>query len=112
MREQAWGAVNVSSIRHPLSSAVPFLSYFVDMPAEPMDGDTFMPLVQQPTHGASERMVVAPGHEDRGIFHMATGQSAHPLSPYFDSGHRNWVEGNPSPFLPGETKWRMVLRPE
>lgn len=112
LAEQTWGKANMLAIRHPLSGAVPFLSRWLDMPSEPMDGDTYMPRVQFPSSGASERMVVAPGHEENGIFHMATGQSAHPLSPYFSYGHRDWVEGNPSPFLPGETKWRLVLKPE
>ncbi len=112
LAKQTWGKANTLAIKHPLSNAVPFLSRWLDMPAEPMDGDTYMPRVQRPSSGASERMVVAPGHEDSGIFHMATGQSAHPLSPYFSYGHRDWVEGNPSAFLPGETKWTMVLKPE
>jgi len=112
LSEQTWGKANTLAIKHPLSGSVPFLSRWLDMPAEPMPGDTYMPRVQHPRSGASERMVVAPGHEANGIFHMATGQSAHPLSPYFDAGHRDWVEGNPSAFLPGETKWKLELDPE
>lgn len=110
LAEQTWGKANSLAIRHPLSAAVPLLSHLTDMPARPMDGDTYMPRVQGPAFGASERMVVAPGHEEQGIFHMATGQSAHPLSPYFDRGHRDWVAGNPSPFLPGKPRWRLVLK--
>lgn len=112
LAERTWGEANTLNIRHPLSSAVPWLSRWLDMPAEPMNGDTFMPLVQGPSKGASERLAVAPGHEEDGIFQMATGQSGHPLSPYYDRGHRDWVEGRPSGFLPGETEWEMVLRPE
>lgn len=109
LSDQTWGKANTLAIQHPLSAAVPFLSRWLNMPAEPMDGDTFMPLVQTPTNGASQRMVVAPGHEDNGIFHMATGQSGHPLSPYYSRGHRDWVEGRPSNFLPGPTQWRLEL---
>lgn len=112
LAERTWGEANTLAIRHPLSSAVPLLPLWLDMPAEPMNGDTFMPRVQGPDTGASERLVVAPGHEANGIFHMATGQSGHPLSPYYDRGHRDWVEGNASAFLPGETKWTLVLKPE
>ncbi len=111
LSQQTWGKANTLNITHPLSQAVPFLAQWLDMPAEPMDGDTYMPLVQAPSSGASERMVVAPGHEENGIFHMATGQSGHPMSPYFDLGHRDWVEGRPSSFLPGPTEWTLHLTP-
>lgn len=108
--EQTWGKANTLTIRHPLSQAVPALSKWLDMPAEPMPGDTYMPRVQSRSGGASERMIVSPGHEADGIFHMATGQSGHPLSPYYEAGHRDWVEGKASAFLSGETRWRMTLR--
>jgi len=111
LADQTWGKANTLSIRHPLSDAVPFLSRWLDMPSEPMDGDTYMPRVQRPDSGASERMVVAPGQEENGIFHMPTGQSGHPMSPYYDRGHRDWVEGRPSRFMPGPTQWRMTLTP-
>lgn len=112
LSEQTWGKANALTVRHPLSQAVPFLARWLDMPAEPMPGDTYMPRVQSRSGGASERMIVSPGREEQGIFHMATGQSGHFLSPYFDYGHRDWVEGKASAFLPGETQWRMTLRPE
>jgi penicillin amidase len=56
-------------------------------------------------------LVVAPGHEDTGIFHMATGQSGHPMSPYYNLGHENWVLGRPSPLLPGPVQWTLTLQP-
>lgn len=112
LSKQSWGKANTLAIRHPLSQALPALSRWLDMPPEPMSGDTYMPRVQSRSSGASERMIVSPGREESGIFHMATGQSGHPLSPYYDRGHRDWVEGRPSSFLPGETTWRMTLRPE
>lgn len=111
LADQTWGKANTLAIKHPLADSLPFLSRWLNMPAEPMNGDTFMPLVQGPSVGASQRMVVAPGKEENGIFHMATGQSGHPMSPYFDRGHRDWVEGQSSPFLPGPTEWRMELVP-
>ncbi|GGX44581.1 penicillin acylase family protein [Saccharospirillum salsuginis] len=112
LSDRTWGEANRLDITHPLSGALPtVLSNWLNMPAEPMDGDTYMPRVQSPDSGASERMVVAPGHEENGIFHMATGQSGHPLSSYYDRGHRDWVEGRPSRFLPGPTEWSLLLVP-
>ena len=62
-----------------------------------------MPRVQQSSFGASERFAVSPGREDEGYFHMPTGQSGHPLSPFYRNGHDAWVHGAATPFLPGET---------
>ncbi|MCH8552548.1 MAG: penicillin acylase family protein, partial [Natronospirillum sp.] len=109
--EQTWGKDNTINIAHPMADGVPLLGRFLRMPQEPMSGDVFLPLAQGRTWGASQRMAVSPGHEQDGIFHMATGQSGHPLSPFFDSGHRDWVEGRPSPLLPGDVSHQLHLLP-
>ena len=106
-----WGAANTLAIEHPLSGAVPLLSTLIDPPGLGMPGDRFMPRVQSPVHGASERFVVSPGRESEGIFHMPGGQASHPLSPYLHAGHDAWVEGRPTPFLPGATEWTLELTP-
>ncbi len=104
-----WGQQNSSEIKHPLSKAVPLLGYFIDMPSKPLSGDSYMPRVQGKSFGASERMVVSPGHEENGIFHMPTSQSGHPWSPYYGMGHTEWEQGIASPFLPGKTKYTLTL---
>ncbi|MFY0641821.1 MAG: penicillin acylase family protein [Bermanella sp.] len=111
LNDITWGDVNTLAIQHPLSKAVPMLGWLLDMPAVKMSGDTYMPRVQKPDSGASQRFAVSPGHEEDGYFHMATGQSGHPLSPYYDVGHEDWVKGNASPFLPGAVKWELSLQP-
>ncbi len=70
-----------------------------------------MPRIQGPDFGASERMVVSPGLEERGIFHMPGGQSGHPLSPFYREGHAEWVLGQSSPLLPGSAVATLVLKP-
>jgi penicillin amidase len=69
-----------------------------------------MPLVVSPTFGASERMVVSPGHEADGIIHMPGGQSGHFLSPFWGAGHEDWVAHKPTPFLPGKTEYTLTLK--
>src|SRR3546814_18840918 len=81
------------------------------MPPDQLDGDGNMPRVAAPRFGASERMVVSPGHEADGIAHMPGGQSGHPLSPFWGSGHDAWVHGRPRPFLPGDTATTLTLAP-
>ncbi|WP_346836387.1 penicillin acylase family protein [Microbulbifer sp. SAOS-129_SWC] len=110
LAEQTWGVQNTAQIHHPLARAVSAINWFTAMPAEPLSGDTHMPRVQGPDKGASERMVVSPGHEERAIFHMATGQSAHPMSPFFGNGHEDWVKGNPSPLEKQATRYELTLR--
>lgn len=107
-----WGERNRLRCRHPMSGALGFLGTFLDMDRVALPGDGKMPRVQSPTFGASERMVVAPGHEENGLFHMPCGQSGHPLSPYYRAGHEDWVNGTPSPFLPGPAIHHLVLEPK
>jgi penicillin amidase len=111
LAEETWGAANVASIRHPLSRILGPLAPWLDMPAQPLDGATHMPRVQQPAFGASERFAVSPGREQEGYFHMPGGQSGHPLSPYYRAGHEAWVRGEPTPFLPGPPVHRLTLLP-
>ena len=106
-----WGARNRAGIRSALSPFVPLVGRFTDPPDQPLPGDLYQPRVQAPGFGASERFVVSPGHEQDGYFHMPVGQSDHPLSPYHLAGHQDWVDGRPSPFLPGPAKWRLEVRP-
>ncbi|PKI14292.1 penicillin acylase family protein [Colwellia sp. 12G3] len=104
-----WGQQNSSAIKHPLSSALPLLNYWLDMPSKALAGDSYMPRVQANAFGASERMVVSPGYEESGIFHMPTSQSGHPWSPYYGMGHSDWEQGVASPFLPGKTHYKLTL---
>ena len=99
-------------MRHPLTRGLPrLLTRFVDMPDTPLPGDEDSPRNQKPRHGASERLVVSPGHEEEGLFNMPGGQSGHPLSPYYRAGHEAWVRGDPTPLLPGNTQYRLQLTP-
>ncbi|HWS25644.1 MAG TPA: penicillin acylase family protein, partial [Xanthomonadales bacterium] len=109
--DATWGKLNTTAIRHPLSSAIPFAGWLLDMPAQALDGDQYLPRVQGPKFGASERMVVAPGHEELGYFHMPGGQSGHPLSPFYGAGHEDWAAGRASPFLPGPAIHSLTLTP-
>jgi penicillin amidase len=109
LAERTWGERNGARIQHPLSRAVPALARFLDMKRDPLPGDDHMPRVHSPTNGASERFVVSPGHEEQGYFHMPTGQSSHPLSPYFGAGHEAWLTGEKTPFLPGSARYTLTL---
>jgi penicillin amidase len=106
-----WGADNGTSMRHPLSAAVPVLAGWLDQASQGMAGDSHMPRVHNHGHGQSERMVVSPGHEERGILVIPGGQSGHPMSPFYRSDHAAWLAGEALPFLPGEARHRLVLRP-
>lgn len=109
---RTWGERNSAAICHPLATALPGpFRRLLCMPADPLPGDSNMPRVQGRSFGASERMVVSPGHEADGYFHMPGGQSGHPLSPFWGAGHVDWVQGKPTPFLPGEAAHRLTLRP-
>lgn len=107
-----WSEYNVTAFRHPLSGALPFAWQWLDMPRAPLPGDLFTPRMHWGSIGASERMVVSPGREADGIMHMPTGQSGHPLSPFYGNSHEAWVNGEPSPFLPGPAIHTLILEPQ
>ncbi len=111
LAERTWGERNTAAFHHPLSLAVPALGRFLDLPADRLPGDANMPRYQSPGAGASERMVVSPGREAEGLFHMPGGQSGHPLSPHYRDGHGAWVKGEPTPFLPGPAVHLLTLTP-
>lgn len=107
-----WGKRNTLRMRHPFSYAMPaFLTNWLNMPATPLPGDNDLPRVQGPAHGASMRMIVSPGREAEGLFHMPGGQSGHPLSPYYRAGHEAWERGDATPFLPGKPEHTLTLTP-
>lgn len=112
LKQYTWGERNRTEIRHPLSAAVPFLGKLTDMPDELQSGDTEnMPYISGRVSGQSERIVVSPGFEENGIMNLPSGQSGHPLSPYYGAGHADWVKGTPTPFLPQETIWTLEFKP-
>ncbi len=106
-----WGEQNHTGIHHPLARFIPLLGLLTDPPDVPVAGDSMIPRVVVPGDGASERLVVSPGHEASGLFDMPVGQAANPLEPYFGAGEEAWVEGKGTPLLPGAEKWRLVLTP-
>jgi penicillin amidase len=112
LETKTWGQRNTVLVQHPLSLGVPFLGRWLDMPRLQLPGDNMMPRVQGVSAGASERLVVSPGREEDGIFHMPAGQSGHPLSPHYSDSHQAWARGEPTPFLPGPTVHTLTLIPE
>ena len=109
LAQATWGETNRSHIGHVLSRALPILSPFLDMPSVPQSGDRNMPHVAAPSFGQSERLVVAPGHEERATLSMPGGQSGHPMSPYYGAGHDDWVAGRATPLLAGTPQHVLTL---
>lgn len=107
-----WGRHNTARIQHPLGRILPgALGQWLNLPPDPLPGDTHMPRVQNPSFGASLRFAVSPGREEEGLFQMPGGQSGHPLSPFYRAGHETWVRGEPAPLLPGKTVHTLTLEP-
>ncbi|WP_372625666.1 penicillin acylase family protein [Arsukibacterium sp.] len=107
-----WGLHNQAKINHPLSNAIPVLGDWLNMPASEFAGDRHMPRVQLPSFGQSQRMVVAPGQEQDGILTIPSGQSGHPLSPFYRADHQYWLNEVALPFLPGPKKYQLRLVPD
>jgi penicillin amidase len=112
LQQRSWGERNTAAIRHPLSKSIAggVFARWLDMPRDPLNGDSNMPRVASPNFGPSERFAVSPGDEENGYMHMPTGQSGHPLSEYYRAGHEDWVRGRATPFLPGAAVHTLVLQ--
>ncbi len=109
---RTWGARNTTSVTHPLSAVLPeWLRARLDLPARAVPGDSNLPRVATPTAGASERLVVAPGAEERGILHLPGGANPHPFSQSRSGDYEEWVAGEPVPLWPGPTLHTRVLEP-
>ncbi len=106
-----WADYNLTVYRHPLSAGLPLVGRWLDMPRRALPGDLYTPRMQWGSDAASERMVVSPGREQDGILHMPTGQSGHPLSPFYANSHEAWATGAPTPFLPGPPLHSLTLAP-
>jgi penicillin amidase len=111
LAERVWSEWNVAAYRHPLAASVPLFGRWLNMPASPVPGDVFTVRLHWGPATSSERMVVSPGREAEGIMHMPTGQSGHPLSPFYANSHDAWVEGAATPLLAGKAEHRLTLVP-
>ncbi len=106
-----WGDVGQHGVSHPLARAIAPIGWLVNPENRAVPGDRPTVRAQAPGFGASERFAVTPGREAEGLFHMPGGNSGNPLAPWYLGGHEDWVEGRPTPFLPGKTVYRLVLKP-
>ncbi len=112
LAQATWGAANRLDFTHPLAGALPgFIADALTFPAIHQSGDSRMPRVARPRHGASLRMVVSPGDEAAGLYHQPGGASGNPLSPFYRAGHEDWAQAKPSPFLPGEPHHTLLFHP-
>jgi len=112
LEQYTWGDINRLSMRHPFSYSLPkFARRLLDMLPDPQNGDSRLPMVSRPAHGASLRFVVAPGQEAEGILHLPGGQSGNPLSPFYRAGHAEWLRGEPTPFEPGVAVHHLTAVP-
>ncbi len=111
LSERTWGEFNTAAIHHPLSQGIPLLGAKLNMPLDQLNGDSNMPKAQGSSFGASERFSVSPGDEVNGLLQMPVGQSGHPLSENYATGHSDWVDGLPSRFLPGAVEHTLTLTP-
>jgi len=106
-----WGNVNMLKIEHPFAGQLGPFASLLNMLEVDGFGDSYMPAVQLPKFGASQRLIVRPGNEDKAILTVPGGQSGHPLSEYFSAGFNDYAEANNSPLLPQDTKHIISISP-
>lgn len=109
---QRWGRVNASDFGHPLAQAMPLLATKFGIPSHDQPGHVHAVRVATPRFGASNRMVIQPGREERGLMQVPGGQSADPASPHYADLHTSWREGVPLPLQPTEFVSRVRFAPQ
>jgi penicillin amidase len=107
-----WGNVNRLKIQHPFASQLGPFAGLLNMPEVDGFGDSFMPAVQLSKFGASQRLIVRPGNEDKGILTLPGGQSGHPLSQFYNAGFMAYAQAKNTPLLPSKTKHVITILPK
>lgn len=108
--DRRWGDSNPVRAPHPVFGQVPLMGWTA-MRSDPQAGDTGVVRVSRGGFGASQRLVVSPGHEEDGILQIQGGLSGHPLSPFYRTGNEAWAQGEPLPLLAGEALHTLKLIP-
>ena len=106
-----WGKVNELVIEHPFAQQIPQLSKLLNMPTASGFGDSFMPAVQGPSFGASQRFIAQPGHLKNAVMAIPGGQSGHPLSVFYRAGFDEYVGGKMTPLLPQTINHEITILP-
>jgi len=98
LAQLTWGQTHSVALQHPFSKVASFLSKVLDMPTFASDGCASVCVkVMGSGHGASERLVLSPGHPENGIFQMPGGQSGHPFSQHYRDQQLFWQNGIAAP---------------
>lgn len=111
LADLTWGRINITNNSHPFSTQLPILNSLLDMPQNPLAGCPYCVRVVYGLFGASERMVISPGHLQQGIMHMPGGQSGHPLSRHYGDQQPFWEQGKALPFMSDVVAKRFELLP-
>ena len=107
--ESTWSD-QTSTVPSPVAGRLPLGGSGLNMPFTPCPRRVTVRM-HWGAETASERFVVSPGRESEGILHMPTGQSGHPLSPFYANSHDAWVKGAATPLLAGPAAHKLTLVP-
>jgi penicillin amidase len=107
-----WGKVNELRVEHPIAASVGPLARFLNMRPVEGFGDSYLPAVQGNGFGASQRLIVRPGNEDKAILTVPGGQSGHPFSEFYDKGFMAYANGENTPLLPNQAIYRIKFSPK
>lgn len=103
MKLWRWGELHQASFRHRILGELPLIGSLFNRET-PSDGDdftvnrgSFSPIGSagafRHIHGAGLRAVFDLADLDRSLFMLATGQSGHPMSRYYDNFLARWSQG-------------------
>jgi len=111
LTELRWGKTNALLVKHPFSATLGPFNGLIDMTIVEAFGDSYMPAVQANSFGASQRLIVRPGNEDKAILTIPGGQSGHFLSPFYRTGFDDYASQAKTPLLPLAQQHEIVFTP-
>ncbi|MEU2608418.1 penicillin acylase family protein [Streptomyces albus] len=96
----AWGDLNRSAIRHPLSAAMPEAAALFDLPDVPLPGCAESLNATHPGFGPAVRLVASPCRLEDAVLQLPGGQSGDPRSVHYRDQFEPWLSGTPVPLMP------------
>jgi penicillin amidase len=91
-----WQDVMSVELRHPLGHNI--LGWLLNLKSFAPSGGGECIASFGSCNGCTDRMVVSPGREEKGLFQMLGGQSGNPFSRHYKDCHAKWLENKPIPF--------------
>lgn len=89
-----WGPANSTTIQNPILGKIPFLRRWAGPGEQSQSGSVYTVKAAGRDYGPSERFTADLSNFDSSTLNVVTGNSGHPLSPYYMDQWKAWYRGS------------------